>query len=350
MDSRESRKNDHIKYALSLSDGPLQTGFSDIHVMSNCLPEIDLDRVSLSASLPGVQTLKHPFIINAMTGGAASLETVNRQLAIVAKETDSAMAVGSQYGSVKTHNYSESFRVVRLENPQGIIFANVSALATVSEGQCAVDMVEAQALQIHLNAAQELAMAEGDRKFSGYLRAIEKLSTGLSVPVILKETGCGMARREIRALRNVGVKIIDIGGAGGTNFPAIEGARYQGANQELSTWGIPTAISLLEAVTVCGKQNGIIATGGIRTAADTLKALILGANAVGMAGNVLKNLTDGGVKYAVEEITRLKNNLQDFMVLTGCKTISQLKDVPVYYTGEVMAAQQSLGNMRLENK
>jgi isopentenyl-diphosphate delta-isomerase len=346
VDSRESRKNDHIKYALSLSDGPVKTGFSDIHVMSNCLPEVDLDRVSLATNLPGVQTLTHPFIINAMTGGAASLETVNRQLAIVAKETGSAMAVGSQYGSVKSHNYSDSFRVVRLENPQGIIFANVSALATVSDGQCAVDMVEAQALQIHLNAAQELAMAEGDRKFSGYLRAIEKLCHSLSVPVIVKETGCGMAKGEIKALLNVGVKIIDIGGAGGTNFPAIEGARFKGANQELSTWGIPTAISLLEAVAVCGKQQGIVATGGIRTAMDTLKALILGANAVGMAGNILKNLTDGGVEYAVEELNKLKHNLQDFMVLTGCKTISQLKDVPVYYTGEVLSAKQCLENMR----
>lgn len=346
MNNRENRKNDHIKYALALPDGPKQTGFSDVHVMSNCLPEVDLAKVSLGTTLPGLRKLVHPFIINAMTGGAGNLTLINRQLAVVARETESAMAVGSQYGSIKSSNYEESFRVARLENPQGIIFANVSALATVSEGQKAVDMLEAQALEIHLNAAQELAMAEGDRNFSGYLKSIERLCNSLSVPVIVKETGCGMARKEIKALLNVGVKIIDIGGAGGTNFPAIEGVRYKDANQELNTWGIPTAISLLEAVAVCDKNTGIIATGGIRTAKDTLKALILGANAVGMAGNILKNLTDGGVAFAVEEINKLKRNLKDFMVLTGSTKISGLQKVPVYYTGEVFAARESLGNMR----
>lgn len=176
--SRENRKNDHIKYALSLPDGPLNTGFSDVHVMSNCLPEVNVDGISLTTVLPGLKSLSHPFIINAITGGADSLETVNRQLATVAKETGCAMAVGSQYGSIKSHNYVDSFRVVRLENPQGIVFANVSALATVSEGQSAVDMLEAQALQIHLNAAQELAMAEGDRNFSGYLVLLKKSAIG----------------------------------------------------------------------------------------------------------------------------------------------------------------------------
>ena len=344
--SRENRKKDHIKYALSLPDGPLATGFSDVHVLNNCLPDLNLNDVSLTATLPNMPPLHHPIIINAMTGGTDQLEEVNRQLAIVARETGSAMAVGSQYGSVKSHNKNASFRIARLENPQGIIFANVSALATVDEGKEAVDMVDAQALQIHLNVAQELAMEEGDRDFFGYLAAIEKLCNNLPVPVIAKETGCGMAPAQIKALLNVGVKIIDIGGAGGTNFPAIEGLRYKGANQELNIWGIPTAISLLGAVNTVPQEIGIIAAGGIRTALDTLKALIMGASAVGMAGNILKDLTDGGIIGAVEEINKLKRNLKDFMVLTGCTKLSQLRKVPVYYTGDVLAAKQSLENMR----
>ena len=342
MKTRENRKHDHIKYALALSDGPLDNGFSQVHVLPNCLPEISLSQVSLATYLPGIRPLEHPLIINAMTGGTRESEEINKQLAQVAKNTHSAMAVGSQYGSIKSNNYLDTFTVVRKENPQGIIFANVSPLASVSEGQKAVDMLEAQALQIHLNVSQELAMEEGDRDFCGYLQRIEELATKITVPIIVKETGAGMAATQIKALLDVGVSIIDVGGAGGTNFMAIETARFKDTNRELCTWGLPTAISLLEAAKVRTKQQGIIATGGVRTALEMLKALILGANAVGMAGNILKFLVDGGVDNASTEIVKLLHNLRDFMVLTGCKNVPQLTKVPVYFTGEVLAAQQAL--------
>ena len=340
-EGRVNRKNDHIKYALALSDGPLTSGFADMHVMHDCLPEINCDQVNLATCLADIKMV-NPFIINAMTGGADNLTTINRQLAIVARETSCALAVGSQYGSIKSGKYTDSFTVVRRENPSGIIFANVSALATVDEGQRAVDMLEAQALQIHLNVAQELAMQEGDREFSGYLKNIEQLCLHLNVPVIVKETGAGMARREVKTLFNLGVNAVDIGGSGGTNFPAIEAARCKATNCEITDWGISTVLSLYEAARAIGKQNGIVATGGIRTALDALKALILGANAVGMAGNVLKNLTDGGIETAVCEMHKLQSNLIDFMILTGCKKIEELPKVPVYFTGDTFMAMQCL--------
>ena len=342
MKTRENRKHDHIKYALALADGPLENGFSQVHVVPNCLPELNLSQISLATALPGIPTLEHPIIINAMTGGAQEAEEINKQLAQVAKLTHSAMAVGSQYGSIKSNNYLESFTVVRRENPQGIVFANVSPLATVCEGQQAVDMLEAQALQVHLNVAQELAMEEGDRNFTGFLKSIEALANNISVPIIVKETGAGMAAEQINALLNVGVNIIDIGGAGGTNFMAIEAARFPTTNTELRTWGLPTAISLLEAARVMSHNQGIIATGGVRTGLEVLKALILGANAVGMAGNILKFLVDGGVESAAGELVKILHNLQDFMLLTGCQAVPQLTKVPVYFTGEVLAARQAL--------
>jgi isopentenyl-diphosphate delta-isomerase len=342
MKTRENRKHDHIKYALALADGPLSNGFSQVHVLPNCLPEIAREDVNLSTSLPGIPKLAHPLIINAMTGGTDEAEEINKQLAKVALNTQSAMAVGSQYGAIKTNNNLTSFTVVRKENPQGIIFANVSPLASVSEGQQAVDMLEAQALQVHLNVAQELAMEEGDRNFTGFLKRIEQLAGKITVPIIVKETGAGMAATQIKALTNVGVNIIDVGGAGGTNFMAIEAARFKETNQELCGWGLPTAISLLEAKGVLTKQQGLIATGGLRTGLDILKALVLGANAVGMAGNILKFLVDGGVDNATAEINSLLHNLKDFMVLTGSKTVPQLTQVPVYYTGEVYEALRTL--------
>ena len=344
MKTRENRKHDHIKYAMALPDGPLSNGFSQVHVVPNCLPEIKLSQISLATALPGIPTLEHPLIINAMTGGAQEATEINKQLAQVAKNTHSAMAVGSQYGSLKSNNYLDSFTIVRKENPQGIVFANVSPLASVAEGERAVDMLEAQALQIHLNVAQELAMEEGDRSFTGFLQHIEELATKISVPVIVKETGAGMAAKEIKALTNVGVNIIDVGGAGGTNFMAIEAARFSDTNKELCNWGLPTAITLLEAAKVMSDSQGIIATGGIRTGLEILKALILGAKAVGMAGNILKFLVDGGVDNATCEIHKLLHNLQDFMLLTGSKSIPQLTKVPVYFTGDVLAAQTALKN------
>ena len=339
MKTRESRKLDHIKYALALSDGPCATGFAQVHVVPNCLPEINRKQVSLETCLPGIGTLKHPLLLNAITGGAEEVTSINRQLGQIAKETGCALAAGSQYGAIKSGKYAESFKVLRRENPQGIIFANVSALASVEEGQKAVDMLEAQALQIHLNVAQELAMEEGDRDFTGYLKNIEAMVKNVSVPVIVKETGCGMAKAELKTLTGIGVQLVDLGGMGGTNFMAIEAARYKKANQELQYWGLPTAISLLWAQEVLTKEQGIIASGGIRSSMDVLKALILGAKAVGMAGNILKALTDGGVENATQEINTLNEKLRDFMVLVGCKKISQLTKVPVYFTGDVESAR-----------
>ncbi|MEA5091910.1 Isopentenyl-diphosphate delta-isomerase [bioreactor metagenome] len=341
MDSREARKIDHIKYALALPDGPLATGFSDVHIMHNCLPELNREAVNLATNLAGIQ-LERPIIINAMTGGGKALSDINRKIAIIARETHCAMAVGSQYGAIIDNTNWESYRIARKENPHGIIFANVSALATVDEAKTAVDMLEAQALQIHLNVAQELVMAEGDRDFSGFLSAIESICNKLTVPVIAKETGCGMARTQVKALVNAGVRIIDIGGAGGTNFPAIEAARYKETNHELNDWGIPTVISLLEAVQVFGKNNGIIASGGLRSASDCLKAFALGASAVAMAGNLLRILNEGSIEAGCAYLIRLQSDLRDLMVLTASERIQDIGKTSVYFTGDTFQAIESL--------
>jgi len=341
MDDREARKSDHVKYALTLPDGPLTTGFDDVHIMHNCLPEINCETVSLATEIAGIE-LEQPIIINAMTGGGPTLGEINRKLAIIARETHCAMAVGSQYGAVITKENWDSFKIARQENPQGVIFANVSALAKVEQAQEAVDMLEAQALQIHLNVAQELVMAEGERNFVGYLKAIEDICSKLTVPIIVKETGCGMARAQIKALTNVGVNIIDVGGAGGTNFPAIEAARYKATDQALIDWGIPTVISLLEAVHVLGKNNGIVASGGLRSATDFLKALALGANAGAMAGNLLRILIAGSEEAGCTRIIKLQSYLRDLMVLTNSRRVQDISKTPVYFTGELFQALESL--------
>lgn len=341
MKSRESRKIDHIKYALHLDDGPCATGFSDVQVLHRCLPQVDRRKVSLSTTLPGVGTLSTPIIINAITGGADGVKRINEKLAIVARETGCAMAVGSQYGAVRRGLHEDTFTIVRQTNPDGVLFANVSALATPDEAQKAVDMIGARALQIHLNSAQELAMEEGDRDFSRWLEQIGEICAKVTVPVIVKETGCGMDREDAKKLLEAGVSILDTGGAGGTNFPAIESCRYPEGDGELSQWGIPSALSLCEVVEAAGWQQGIIASGGIRSALDVFKAQVLGANAVGMAGNILRSVQERGTRYTIDWIGRLQGAVKDFYTLTGCTEVGQLRQVRYYCTGSLAAALHS---------
>ncbi len=343
MKSRESRKLDHIRYALHLDDGPCLSGFSDVHLLHNCLPEIKRSDVSLAVTLPGIGSLPNPLLINAMTGGADEVTEINRQLARTARDTGCAMAVGSEYGCIRSGLHQESFRVIRKENPDGVVFANLSAFADVESGKKAVELIGANALQIHLNAAQELSMEEGDRDFSHCLFRIEALCHALEVPVIVKETGCGMAREQAKALLDCGVSVLDIGGAGGTNFPAIEHCRYNDGNDELMGWGIPTVLSLMEVVEAAGWQQGIIASGGIRTALEVVKAQVLGANAVGMAGNILRFVHEGGAALAVSRIMTLLEQMKDFYVLLGCVNSTQLRRARYYLTGETADAVRSLG-------
>ena len=303
MKSRESRKLDHIRYALCVGDGPCASGFSDVHLLHHCLSGICRNEVDLTCLLPGLPALAHPIIINAITGGADAVAKINESLAIVARETGSAMAVGSQFGTVRTGLHRDSYTIVRKCNPKGLIFANLSAFASVEQAKAAIDMISADALQIHLNPAQELAMEEGDRDFSNCLSHIEAMVQGVGVPVIVKETGCGMAKKEAQDLLDVGVTLLDIGGA------------------QTVGWG-----------------NGVIASGGIRSALDVVKAQVLGASAVAMAGNLLQKIQQEGTEETIHFLQRLLNKVLDFYTLLGCRTFRDLHEARYYLTGETAQA------------
>ncbi len=333
--TRKSRKIDHLRQALRLADGPESTGFEDLTLVHNCLPETRSADVSLATVCAGL-TLPHPVIINAMTGGAAELAQVNSRLAEVAKRTGAVMAVGSQFAALEFPDVADSFRTARRVNPDGILWANIGAYAQVEDALRVVDMIEANALQVHLNAAQEISMPEGDGDFSGWLRRIEQMARKLPVPVIVKETGCGMAMEQVRQLAATGVKAIDIGGVGGTNFIAIETGRT-GAKlpDDLLGWGIPTAISALEAAEVLPSGVDLIVSGGIRTPVDGLKALALGAAAVGMAAPVLRLTEREGVDAAVQGLQEYLATLKKCMVLLGRKSIREVASHPLVITGKV---------------
>lgn len=330
--SRQERKIDHVRLA---TEGSWDTdnGFSDVHLVHNCLPEISLRDISLETELCG-HRIGCPVLINAMTGGASPLSEINRSLARLAREFDLPIAVGSQRAALEDPSLESTFRVVREEHPDGILLANLGADASVSDVHRAVAMIGANLLQLHLNPAQELIMAEGDRDFRGLLKNVTRLVEESPVPVIVKEVGFGIAREEVSRLVEAGVKAIDVGGRGGTNFAGIEfGRKDQAGDPGLLGWGLTTAVSLVEAVSVAPERVQIVATGGITWGSEAAKALALGARAVGVAGGVLRELTHGGPERARSFLSGLLEDLRIAMVLTGSRRVSDLAGRPVVITG-----------------
>ncbi|EGO64915.1 type 2 isopentenyl-diphosphate Delta-isomerase [Acetonema longum] len=331
--TRQSRKADHLKHALQLADGPSQNGFKDIFLIHNCLPELAWEDISLEISL-GDLRLAHPIIMNAITGGSTDVTAINEALAMVARLTNSAMAVGSQYAAIEDPSVADSFKIVRKVYPKGCLIANLGAYANCEDAQRAVDMIEANALQIHLNVAQEIVMSEGDRNFTGYLKNIERIVSKVGVPVIVKEVGCGVAREQAVSLALAGVRIIDVGGAGGTNFLAIETSRNEAQLEpELLEWGLPTALTAMEVLSAVGDQVDVIVSGGVRTPLDIAKALALGGRAVGLAAPVLRALQAGQVEQTALWLTKLIDDVKRVMLLVGAKRVEHLSHVPLVVTG-----------------
>nr|WP_320145827.1 type 2 isopentenyl-diphosphate Delta-isomerase [uncultured Anaeromusa sp.] len=345
--TRQSRKLDHVRCALDLPDGPVQNGFQDVLLLHHCLPDLSLEDISLATAV-GNQTLSHPLIINALTGGARDVLVLNERLAILARETQSILAVGSQYAALEEPALEETFRIVRHHFPSGSVWANLGAHATPAEAAMAVAMLDASALQLHLNVAQELFMLEGDRDFRGYRENIAAICRAVSVPVIVKEVGCGMQREAAEAILTCGVAALDVGGAGGTNFIAIEAKRCEeNLPAELLAWGIPTAYSLLEVGHTVQQQGAaLIASGGVRTAVDVVKALALGADAVALAAPALRLVWSGDLKAAVREWQILLMQVRKLLLLSGCSCIKEVQKSPVVLTGLAESWSQQRGLKR----
>lgn len=330
--TRSKRKWEHIQYALSTGQSR-QTGFDDITFIHQSLPDCSIEQVRLDTRI-GELPLSSPLFINAMTGGGGDrTEQINRQLAIVAKETNLAMAVGSQMSAIKEACEARTYKVARMENPNGIIFANLGSEATVEQAQVAAEMLQANAMQIHLNTIQELTMPEGDRDFTDALCRIEKIVKGLSIPVIVKEVGFGMSRETVKKLIEVGVQIVDVGGFGGTNFAKIENERRSRFLSFFNSWGIPTAASIAE-VKNSNPQLTVLGSGGVQSSVDIVKALAIGASAVGVAGSILNVLLSNGIEATIKEIEETKNEIILMMTALGAKETHELQTVPLLFSGE----------------
>lgn len=329
--TRSKRKAEHLQHALKTGQSRL-TGFDDITFVHQSLPDSSMEQVELSTKI-GELSLSSPIFINAMTGGGGEATyQINRKLAIVARETDIPIALGSQMSALKDSTEARTYRVVREENKNGLVFANLGSEATVDQACMAVDMLEANALQIHLNTIQELTMPEGDRDFVDALLRIESIVKRVEVPVIVKEVGFGMGMETVEKLQSIGVTTVDIGGFGGTNFAKIENERRANLLSFFNDWGIPTAVSIIEAKETHSSLN-VIGSGGIQNSLDIVKALSLGASATGLAGKPLRTLVDYGYKQLIDEIEEMKNEIKLLMTALGASRVEDLQKAPLIITG-----------------
>ncbi|NJQ01134.1 type 2 isopentenyl-diphosphate Delta-isomerase [Streptomyces zingiberis] len=338
------RKDDHVRLAHSQHTaagegrdaGPPRrpSQFDEVRFVHHALAGTDREKVSLETGFAGMRW-RRPLYINAMTGGSPRTGEINRDLAIAAHETGLPIATGSMSPYLKDPSTAPTFTPVRRENPGGFVLANINTDATPDQACRAVELLEADALQIHLNTVQETVMPEGDRSFGHWAGAIEKIVAAVGVPVIVKEVGFGLSGRTVRELASLGVHAADVAGSGGTDFARIENGRRDRPDYAyLEGWGLSTPAALLDA-----RDAGLplLASGGIRDPLDVARSLALGARAAGASGPFLTTLLDGGVEALVEQITTWLDHLAALMTLLGAHSPGELADCDVQLTGELRA-------------
>ena len=335
MSIRSQRKLQHIRHAMDISPGPRKSGFDDLHLIHQAVSNRDLEKINTETFFLK-KKLNFPLIINALTGGAPGLEKINMELAISAKHCGIAMAIGSQTAALEDESLKMTFKVVREVNPDGLILANVSALTDYQKALEAVEMINADGIQLHLNLAQELVMEEGDRDFSNILNNIFEIKEKSKVPVIVKEVGFGFSLETVKKLRDLGIYHYDIGGAGGTNFVSIENARLNSQIDEgLLNWGIPTVVSLIETLETldCFDNTTVCASGGVYSSINIIKSLVLGADLVGIASPFLKLACNNDANEIIKYIEDLILNAKKLMLLIDAGNLKELPTKPIVVTG-----------------
>jgi isopentenyl-diphosphate delta-isomerase len=332
MSDIKKRKKDHVE--LTVTEGTqysITTGFERYYFNHNALPEVNLNEVSTKAELLG-HSFSFPLFISSMTGGYADAGPVNAIIAQFCEEHNLPFGVGSQRAMLEDPSLTDTFSIVREHAPNAFICANIGGAQLI--GGLSKDKVsrltksiEANAVIVHLNPLQELMQPEGDRNFKGILEGIEHLVGELDIPVIVKETGAGISEYIARQLLNAGVEAIDVAGAGGTSWSKVENFRSSNESpfHAFDDWGIPTTECLRQINKLQWERSfGLIASGGIRTAADIAKSLCLGAHFTATAQPVIKAIDEGGKEALEQFYEQLQTEFRMILTLLGCSNVQEL--------------------------
>ena len=306
------------------------TGFEDIELIHNALPEIDKNEIDLSTSVFS-KKLDSPLFITAITGGHPDAMEINKQLSIAAENNNIALGVGSQRAACEHPHLADTYSVVRKNAPDCLLVGNIGA-PQLNLANKAVEILDADILAIHLNPLQESIQPEGDLDARGYLDSISKITDAVDIPIMAKETGCGISAQTALQLVDAGVDYIDIEGAGGTSWAAVETYRAEDKyfGELFWDWGIPTAVSTVEVTNTV--DIPVISSGGIRSGLEAAKAIALGADAVGMALPFLKKSISQ--EYLNEFIWKFNESLRIAMFLVGASNIEELKQSKTIITGK----------------
>jgi isopentenyl-diphosphate delta-isomerase len=348
--SISQRKADHIEVAASgQADFRHRTTLlEEVHLVHQALPELAVDAVDLGTTLCG-QRLRAPVVVSGMTGGTPEAGAINRDLARAAERAGVAFGVGSQR-AMALHPELEATFQVRDVAPDVMLIGNIGVVQARELGRARVAelarRIGANAMAVHLNPAMELIQDGGDRDFRGALDTIAELVHALPVPVIVKETGCGLSVEAAAALHRVGVEVVDVSGAGGTSWVAVEAQRAAADSaarrlgELLWDWGIPTAVS----VVACASQRlDVIATGGLRSGLDIARALALGARCGGLAAPVLRAHRAGGFDGALAYLDELIHAVRTVTLLCGCSRARDLVRASRHLGPELRAWLHDLG-------
>ncbi len=332
-----SRKRDHVELTVKkdVAFRAKSSGFEEWEFIHNALPEINLSDVDTTTVFFG-KKLSFPLMISCMTGGYDEAKTINRQLAEVCEEFHLAMGVGSQRQAMEDRTYHSSFSIARNAAPSIPLVGNIGApevakLNDISPILKLAELIRADAFAIHLNPLQEFLQPEGNTDFRGVLKGIEKLVKGLSIPVIVKEIGAGISGDVAERLVNVGVRFIDVAGAGGTSWAGVEILRREKSEQvewnPFWDWGIRTTDALQEAVQLKNiyPDLNVVASGGITNGLDSAKSIALGADMTASARPMLKALMNGGKKELRRKIEQWIVECKGAMFLIGASSIKELK-------------------------
>ncbi len=332
--SISQRKKEHLELCLTdeVSFKNKTNGFENYEFINCAITEVEISKIDFGTKFFN-KKIGYPFLISCMTGGVTEAENINARLSIAANQLNIPLGVGSQRQALENELFHKSYKVIRKNAPKIPVLGNIGAsqivqFKTFEKIKILVDLVEADAMVIHTNPAQELIQDRGEPNFTGLLKLIEKLVKYLEVPIIVKEVGAGISKKVAEKLINVGVKGIDVAGAGGTSWTGVELLRnnHQGKN-EFWDWGLPTSYCIRTVAKLKSKFNFmLIGSGGIKNGFDIAKALALGADITASARIILQELKKNSSEGVIDLIEGWFEIVRQIMFLTGSQNISELRN------------------------
>lgn len=353
------RKVEHIELALideMTYENNCSSIYSDIMLVHQAFPGVSFREVKLTTNFLRY-SLEAPIVIEGMTGGHPATAEINEKLALLASKAGVALGIGSQRALIENRSEEvfKTYKIVRDTARDIPVIGNIgiTILGKYSYSKIAevISSIDVDALAVHLNPAQELIQPEGDVSFTqDLLSKLADLRKEIAIPIIVKEVGTGLSMEVAEAFAKIGIEIFDVAGACGTSWIKIEGARARRARdllraalaEELSSWGIPTPISVIEC-RYAVPRSIVIASGGVWSSYKAAVNIALGADLVGIARPILKALFNGGIEKGLEYLRLFTEGLKALMFLTGSSNVLELKRKPVYIGSRILSYMRSRG-------